>query len=129
MRSFLPKCFLSLCCLVLVVSGLAAQSPDAPPDPRNLPPVVLYPDISKLELIQTPSVQDLEKQRREQNEMFGWIRAIALGLVAVLGGWRTGQAVWKAPATNQSQPRIEELGLGADGKGGVWRRQVQPWQS
>ncbi len=59
MGSFLAKCLLAIGCLALLASGLNAQSRDAPPDPRNLPPVVVYPDIAKMQLIQTTSTDEL----------------------------------------------------------------------
>jgi hypothetical protein len=53
-----------------------------------------------------------------------WLLYGLLALGGLGGGWGAKQALTKKP----SPPRVDPMGLGADGTGGVWLREVRPWQ-
>ena len=150
MRTTLPcNRLLGLGCLVFVVSGLAAQAAAAarsatqndPPPPiermiervraqeNNPPRIDLGPDL--LKNLQPYHVPDQRKEQEAMNEVFGWIRWIVLGIIGAAAGWQISQTIWKAPvpATEAPRPRLEELGLGVDGKDGVWIREAPPWDA
>src|SRR5262249_47055273 len=97
-----------------------------PPVPPDFPPV----DFQAIPLVKEP--------RFEQPDL-GWVRWLAYAVVAILGGWgasrglpgRSSPAGARAGACagpRAAPPRQEQVGLGADGKGGVWLREVPAWE-
>jgi hypothetical protein len=141
------KGFLGLTCCLFVSSGLAAQvagtkpriaQNDLPPRtfviPKDFPepPIVLPPDFFDKLLVKLQAEQR-EKQRQTQESQtraIGWVRWILIGIIAAVAVWGTTQAMRKGPLPTGDTPktRTEELGLGVDGKDGVWRREVHPWE-
>jgi hypothetical protein len=59
-----------------------------------------------------------------------WLFYALLVLGGLGGGWGAKQVFTKKPppVAGPPKPRVERLGLGADGKGGVWLREVYPWE-
>jgi hypothetical protein len=79
------------------------------------------------------------KAQRVDADIPGWVLWLVSALVALLGGW--GAADFPRPSAPAGRPpvggdhsrtspppRQEQLGLGPDGRGGVWLRQVFPWE-
>jgi hypothetical protein len=107
--------------------------PTVPPEGlREMPPVPPYfpgVDVQRFRLV--------EQQRFEQSDL-GWVRYILYALIALLGGWGAsrfpkefapvGSPPRAGARTRTAPPPQKPLGLGADGKGGVWLRQVFPWE-
>jgi hypothetical protein len=100
---------------------------EMPPLPPHLPPIDVQP---------FPPVQ----QPRIERPDLGWVRYLLYAVVALLGGWG---APWGRPDRSSlagvrpgtgprpraaPPPRQEQLGLGADGRGGVWLREVPAWE-
>lgn len=140
------KRVVALACLLVAFAGLtrvvAGAGPrsfqNGPPPwvngPRPLdgvpPPILLRPeDVSKL-LKKNLYVIKPEKEQKELQSCLRWIHWILMLIVAAAGGFGVGQAISKrcAHPTDTGQTRVEELGLGADGKDGVWRRVIRPWE-
>jgi hypothetical protein len=141
------KQLLSIGCCLFVVSGLAAQpvvpqprrfaNDQAPPAGYVRPPVITEEQLQqtvinqmafeKLQLI--PGVQP---KRVAPPEWMHW-RWLVYGLVALggLGGsWGAKQVLMKNPRllADSSKPRVHRMGLGTDGSGGVWLREVPAWE-
>jgi hypothetical protein len=125
--------------LVLLLTLTAASTHGQVPTPQ--PSVVI--DTKKLEAWLQEQKQEREAQQRkrleERDTFFLWVRCIGFGLAAVIGGALGARGVLTGggsstatPATphvrNPATPRVRPLGLGADGKGGVWLREVPPWE-
>jgi hypothetical protein len=153
--AFPGKGFLSLGCCLVVVSGLAAQvnnekpvqGQDRPPTPvqgqdrpptqdrgaspndRPQPPAGLPLPYSPPTPLQMPNFHTHEERAKASETAVRWILGILGAISAGLAGLGTSQALRKktAPPTGTPKTRTEELGLGVDGKGGVWRREVPPW--
>jgi hypothetical protein len=135
------KQLLTIGCCLFVVSGLAAQpvvpQPRAPgnaPAPRvgDLPPPTPTPeqlrelfDRTKFELHPTP------EEQRKSVAAFQWLRWLAVAAAGAVGIWGARQVLTNksSPAADQPKPRVDRFGLGADGKGGVWLREVPPWET
>jgi hypothetical protein len=79
----------------------------------------------------TPRFEEQERQRKDIESSVRWVGLIVSAILAAAGGWGASQATRKEsapPAAGPPKMHTEELGLGADGKGGVWRREVPPWE-
>jgi hypothetical protein len=144
--AFLHKGFLGLTWCLFMASALTAQVVDATPkNARDNPPPpagVVVPNAGpKLPLQPLPPLKDLEVKKvpplEEQEDWktaqtnIRWIGPILIAIAAALGGgWGIRQTMRKEaiPVRNAPLTRTEELGLGADGKGGVWRREGSPWE-
>jgi hypothetical protein len=144
--AFPGKGFRHLVCCLFMVSGLTAQAtsdmassaPNDPPPqtdgakPNDRPqiPIEMWPELLKGLEVKAPHVEELEKQRKDMDEALRWISWIVGGILAALGGWGTSQALRKTPvpAPDTAKTHTEELGLGVDGKDGVWIREVLPWE-
>jgi hypothetical protein len=50
------------------------------------------------------------------------------GVLACRWGPKQVLAEKQSPATEAPKYRVERLGLGADGTGGVWLRELRPWE-
>jgi hypothetical protein len=140
------QCFLSLGCCLLVVSGLTAgvtgaqprraQNDPPPrvegarPDERTPPPIELRPNLLNAPPVEAPRLEEQDQELKTGESAFRWIVWIVSAILAILGGWGTTQAMRKKPIPPRGTPKMrrEELGLGVDGKGGVWRREVFPWE-
>jgi hypothetical protein len=130
---------------LFLVSVLTAQpiipqpgGPGSDQVPRigNIPPPVLNEEQMKQLLINPKVIEqlrpfpDVQRKRVTSEEWMHW-RWILYGLIALGGlggGWGAKQALTKKPSLADSPPRVEPMGLGADGTGGVWLREVRPWE-
>lgn len=149
--AFHCKWFFSLGCCPFVVSGLTAQviGPEAKPKgDQNKPPLKagarphdlneeqikrmaeMGQWIERVLMSKKKDLEDQEKQRKQRESFFRWLRLIIMVLAVGFGGW----GAWKfkrkdsVRASDLPKSRTEELGLGVDGKGGVWRHEVSPWE-
>jgi hypothetical protein len=140
------KRFFDLACCVLVASALPApvigaepsrlqhkpppQVKDAGPKGPALPPIELWPGLPDALVLKPFHVKHRDEAQKAFESSVQWIRWIVIAIVAALGSWGVSQALRNKPIPPREppKPRTEELGLGADGKGGVWRREVYPWQ-
>jgi hypothetical protein len=98
-----------------------------PPVPPSFPRVDLQP-------------YRLVEQPRFEPPDLGWVRYVMYAAFALLGGWGVSQRLPSrssppdaspgacARPRSAPPPRQEQLGLGADGRGGVWLREVPPWE-
>ncbi len=142
------KALLGVSCFFFVVPDSAAQvavaarsgTQNDPPPPierlieraqaqeDNPPRIDLVGDLLKDLPYHAP---EHGKDQEAMNETFGWVRWIVLGIIGALASWQISQAIWRKPALIAEPPkaRVEELGLGVDGKGGVWRREARTWES
>jgi hypothetical protein len=106
-----------------------SANPNGPTPPlTDLPP---YPYPVNLKPITIDYVKENEEQRKSMESAWRWFGLIAGAIIAVLGGWGAGATMRKEePPANTAPPKMqtEELGLGTDGKGGVWKREVPPWE-
>jgi hypothetical protein len=85
-----------------------------------------------MEVPRVPSYDaaELEQQKKSVGSTLRWIVGIVSAIAAALGGWGATEAMRKQPVPAIQPPKVrtEELKLGADGKGGVWRRELFPWE-
>jgi hypothetical protein len=95
-------------------------------------------DIKKIEKMREEQRQAHEAQQRKQQEeiksfaqLSRWVLGIIIALAAAIGGAWGGRRVLPEKSTSavsSAMPRVRPIGLGADGKGGVWLRGVPPWE-
>jgi hypothetical protein len=127
------------CCLFLV-SGLSAEAPvsqpkgsgkDQTPRVDKAPPPVLTREqldqlFTQLRFEQPRSKLEAQRNCEAAVEWMHWLLYALLALGGLGGGWGAKQVL-----TRKLPPprlRVDQLGLGADGKGGVWLREVPPWE-
>jgi hypothetical protein len=152
------QCLLTLASSLFVVSGLTAHAADPqparsgdamPPQVSDTRPPGLTPDqIEKVpiriqlplteeqlkKLTQVPKMRPLPYKQEEQRDSLASVQlvlSVILALLAAIGGaWGGSKVLTKKPSPPARPPmdRVERLGLGADGKGGVWLREVAPWE-
>jgi hypothetical protein len=152
MSSALPgKQLLNIGCCLSVVAWLAAQPAaprlndcgnDQPPRAGIVrPPALNEKQLQELAVNQAilERLRQLPIERRKRatppdvTQWYWHWRWFVYALLA-LGGlgvaWGTKQVLTKkpSPTAGPPKPRVERLRLGADGKGGVWLREVYPWQ-
>ena len=154
-RTFPSKGLLGLGCWLFVASALTAQErferPSMPPNPPpaevgrgnpngQLPPQIQLPPYQPVNLPPMPTYdfKQFESQQKDTGSALRWIGLIVGALGAAAGGAGTWGAKQKnsvspaAPPTTAPptvpQTKTQDLGLGVDGKAGVWQREVPPWQ-
>ena len=145
------KQLLGIGCCLFVVSGLTAQP--AAPHPQaagndqalqqggvRVPAAneeqLRQLAIQQMILEQRPSLLETPPIRRENlepPEFARWTRWLLYALMAaggLGGGWgaKRAFATKQSPAADSPKPRVEQVGLGADGKAGMWLREVPPWE-
>ena len=123
------------CAMFLVLALTAACTPGRAAD--RLPPEVIAPAIIKeLEKEAEEQKKAAETRQRKQQEelrkfeqLSRWVLWFVIGLAGAIGGGWTGKQVLarKPPAAHSATACVTRLGLGADGKGGVWLRERPPW--
>ena len=89
--------------------------------------------INQIMIEKLPKMKMLEVESKKvaPPEWAHWHWLLILALRGGLGGgWGTKQILSKqpCPAADSPKPRVDRMGLGADGKGGVWLREVAPWE-
>jgi hypothetical protein len=142
------KWLVSIGCFLLLVSGLTAEP--AVPQPKRSGndqvfqlgnirvPALTEEQIRQLAITQMvvdklPKMLQVQTKKVAPPEWMQW-RWLLYGLLALAaglgGGWSAKQALTKtpSPAADSPKPRVGRLGLGADGRGGVWLREVAPWE-
>jgi hypothetical protein len=149
------KWLVSMGCCLFAVSGLTSQPRVPPPKGAGNDPAFQIGDVrvpplneEQLRALITPeqlqqlfSQMEKEQERRMReaqrksvalSEWLHW-RWLLYGLLAAggLGGlWGAKQVLTKksSPVADPPKRREERLGLGADGRDGVWQREVPPWE-
>jgi hypothetical protein len=143
--ALLSKQLLTIGCCLFVASGLSAQP--AVPQPRGpgndpAPQVgdAPSPTLTKEQLDQLFTGIRFEQPRpmleAQKNSVTAleWVRWLLYALLAPLSGlggrWGTNQVLRgkSSPGVASPKSRIDRLGLGADGSGGVWLREVFLWE-
>jgi hypothetical protein len=135
----------SLACCLYIVCQLIAQAgggdsgwvQDDPPSPfgrpaldcRMPPPAVPLP-VQEMLPVKLPQLQEREEDSETFTAYSRWVLPIITALIASLGGFgmRPTPREQAVPKADAPTTRLKELGLGVNGKGGVWRRQVHPWE-
>jgi hypothetical protein len=97
---------------------------------RIQPLIELPPELPELRLQEAPYVKEMAEQRKTLESSTRWVIHIVLAVLGAFAGWDIWHAARKAPAraTGSPKKRVVVLGLGADGKGGVWWRGTYPWE-
>jgi hypothetical protein len=135
----LPCKLLSIGCCLFVVSGLTAQpivpqpggpGKDQAPQVGDVgPPMLTAEQVGQImNQVQLEQEAKLRETQRDSAASLQWIRWIAYALVAAGGVWGSWGAKQALTRRSPPKPRVERLGLGADGTGGVWLREVFPWE-
>jgi hypothetical protein len=90
-------------------------------------PIEIFLTPEQIKKLLEPQFRYKPEAHRESLVFLHWLGPLLAGLLAGLGGaWGTSRVLTKKHSL--PAPRVERLGLGADGKGGVWFRDVPPWE-
>jgi hypothetical protein len=145
------KQLLSIGCCLFIVSGLTARPPfqkqkdSGKEQAPKVGTVYLPPQyeeqlqrlvVHQMLLERLPKMLEAPRKSAAPSEWMQHWRWLLYALAAIggslggLGGiWGASHVLTKKPSRSDSaKPRIERLGLGADGRGGVWLREVFPWE-
>src|SRR5262245_57587098 len=135
------KWLVSIGCCLLVVSGLTAQPAVSQPKRSGNDQVFQLGDIRVPALndeqirqllitpkqieqlftqIQMEQQRALREAQRNREASLQWMRWLVSALAGAGGLWGVKQALRKrsSPAPNSPKPRVDRMGLGADGRGG-----------
>jgi hypothetical protein len=124
------KQLLCIGCCLLVPSGLAAHPPASQPREPGEAQAAQVGDAQLPIFFTKEQLDDLFNGIRyqprpmpeEQRAALEWVRWLLYAIVAAGAGW----GGWRM--AHSPKPRVDRLGLGAHGKGGVWLREVLPWE-
>jgi len=148
MRIALPCKLLSIGCCLFVACGLTAQ----PAAPQRKGPgndqafqvgKVRLPALTEEQLrqivINSMRIEQLlpmpEMQRKSTAPQawmqWRWLLYAVLAAAGLAGGWGAKQVLSRKSSrmADPSTPRVERLGLGANGRDGVWLRDAPPWEN
>jgi hypothetical protein len=125
------------CALFLLLTVTAACTQGEPPNPlsREIIGPEVIKQLQKEAEEQKKALEARQKKQQEELKSLQWISYGVLWFVIALagafgGGWGARQVLARKspPAAPAAPPRVDCLGLGADGKGGVWLREGPPWE-
>jgi hypothetical protein len=142
---------LSLVWCLSVDSGLAAQPALPPPGkPANaevfeigdvrVPPLneeqlrqVLFTPAQIDQILQKAQQHPAREAQQKSAANLEWLRWLSYALAALGGvvcscGAKQVLTKKSLPAAEAPKPRVEPIGIGADGRGGVWLREIPPWE-
>jgi hypothetical protein len=126
MVAFLRRSLLSLGCVLFLVSGLSAQQVTPEEDSKSLNEFFKRQDEKRVAEVRR--LQEFQRMQTSLKEMVWWFPILICGVIVAIGGilkyfTKPDNSPQESPPDFfNKMPRTQDLGLGADGKGGVWRR-------